>query len=183
MLAAIKNGEIIALGLPDNVDRSIFESGVDFVDCNTADYIEAKELIFNIDILPDLKSKAKLTLTEFFTAMRKSVVGDVDKFKLAGWADDYERALRIINNKASTEDTAIVQTEATARGKNETAKQLAAKQIAKGNIFSKAKVLINGLENKAFEDIDSITDKALIDATVAGLEDDAQTKLNALLGI
>ena len=99
-----------------------------------------------------------------------------DTYQLAGWNDKAQRARRILTGTPSDKDLAILQNEITARGKDETAEQLAGKQSDKAQALADAMAVIDGLESSACQAIAAAPDAAALEAVLQKLQQALQER-------
>ena len=132
--------------------------------------------------LDELKAFAVLQIRHFATEFRAKFAEDADQYKLAGWNDKAQRALRVTANTASDADIAILQTECAKRGNDETPQALAQKQAAKAQAFANAVAIIDGMEAAALATIESQSNENALSAVRNQLQTEATAELNSLLG-
>ena len=124
-----------------------------------------------------IKEKANTNVYAFTTATRVRVTGDVDRYKLAGWADKFQRAQRVLAGSASEYDNATLQAESDQRGLSETPAVLAALQVAKGEALASSVANIDGMEHAALQAITEAVDEAEVTAAYDALVSKAEAQL------
>ena len=128
-----------------------------------------------------LKADAFQSIITFAANARAQVAGNVDQYKLAGWAAKAEAARRILANIATDGEKAAIQAEADKRGQNETVEQLATKVVAKADQLQAANGIIEGMESSAKTVIEATTTVKQLDAALETLLTEAETELAALM--
>ena len=108
------------------------------------------------------------------------MAGDADHYQTASWPEKARRAERIIDNTHRSGDLDILISEATHRGKNETAEELALIQAAKAEVFAKAVSVIDGMSSSATADIEATQTLDEIEQLLVDLKSKAEIELTAL---
>jgi len=112
--------------------------------------------------------------------LRSRATGSADAATLSGWVDKLRIAQAIVDTTATPAEIAILQAEADIRGLNETAAQLAAKVIAKGDALRVIRSKIDGFEDRVFRDLQAAADVPAFNAVVMALMTDGAAIIAAL---
>ena len=128
-----------------------------------------------------LKAKAREQVHQFATDTQARLTNHASRYRLAGWNDKIQRAQRVIAKTFTKADTAILETECDKRGKGEKPKDLAKKQIAKGEALAMAVAVIDGLESSALNAIKSVKSEKGLASLMDGLKEKADKELSKLL--
>ena len=109
-----------------------------------------------------LKSAALQEIDEFCAKLR-SKLASADPIAVATWQGKADRATRFLSNVAYDEDKQILLVEAEARGRNESAEQLANLIIERSNFFVMAAARIDGFSRRSRDGVAacSTTDEVL----------------------
>ena len=129
-----------------------------------------------------LKAKTLEDIHIYAEDARTQITQNAYPVKLIGWIQKKSIAEKVINGTASPHDIDVITKEAELRGKGETANQLAKKQLAKAKKLSLAIAVVDGLESKAVNYIESTTDKPdVIDSKINKMKASAETELAKLM--
>ncbi len=114
--------------------------------------------------LDDLKQQAQQSIADFATSIRGQITNNADAAKIAGWPRKERIAELVLSGSADARQLVSVELEAEKRNKGETVEELAAKQLAKADMYSEASVLIDGIEEA------DLTTVAAFDGTAEELQ-------------
>ena len=131
--------------------------------------------------LLELKQQAKAAVIKFTSDTRAQIADNADRYKLAGWTDKAQRALRVIKGNESATDLAILQVEADQRGNNEIATELARKQSEKAQALALTVAVIDGLESAALKAIARKRSANSLDSVLTELKQQTEIELTQLL--
>ena len=127
--------------------------------------------------LTDAKYKANTSITNFATQCRKKIAGNTDYLQTAAWSEKARRAERITADQATETDINIITAEISYRGKAETPKALAQKQLDKADVFANATAVIDGMTAAALSAVDAATNLKQVEELLKTLETKASAAL------
>ena len=133
------------------------------------------------EMLIELKAIAKGLVSEFADKARNQLAGNPTPLESASWASKEERARRMVAQTATTVDIDILTLEALERGLNETALQLAEKQVEKADKLLSAVSVIDGMRKSAFMAIEEAQTKNDLDTILLNLKEIGDNRLTTLL--
>ena len=134
------------------------------------------------ELLKHAKGIALGNMRAFAKAARARVASYADEYQLSNWTAKSQRAEKILNDSASEQEIAIVQAESDIRGKGESPKDLAQKQLTRSQSLAHAIGVIDGLESKGRNAIKSKKSLHKLEELIKELQADASKELNKLIG-
>lgn len=127
------------------------------------------------------KYNGKLCVSAFAADCRNLLTGGAPVVEVAGWTRYVQLAAKFDAGTLTTDETAALQLEVTARNRGETVAQLIAKVKANDAKYTKAQAAVNGMVKAAGDAIDACTAPTQVDVVLANLKSQAQTLMAQLM--
>jgi len=181
---ALDNSVTIS-GVDDTQIQSVLDGATvaSIADANTRSTIRAVQTAFpkpKNATLEQSKEWALMIAAKVISQLRTLSTGGVEAAQLTGWVDKLAVAEKIAAGTASAAEIAIIQAEADMRDLGETATELAATIIIKGNNLRTIRSAIDGFEDKLKRNIADIADLPSYNTAMDALVIDGAAIINTL---
>ena len=158
--------------LPEGYQRAYSSDGLPFN--------ELIPLPTKAELTANATQSAQATITNRATTIRAQLAGNADFYKVAGWSKKASLAQKVVDGTATAAELLVVETEASQRGRSETANDLAAKQLVKGQQLAMAIAAIDGMESAALSALKTCTTVEEVQTLLTQLDQQAKAAFAGL---